>query len=109
MMKKFLSIAVLGAAGLMSAKNSKTGQHFKTNEKISTKLIEYQYLYQSTCGWTFTMISSYPIETMTPAQYRNYMADVLDKNNHTCKLHGQKLTYDFTLNQNLSDVKNERI
>lgn len=96
---------VLGS-GLLSAKNGEV----KLNDKKFDKKLQYGYLYQSTCGWTFNMTSNVAIQNMTDAQYRDYMADVIDTNDHVCKLHGDKPVEGYVFNQKKQvEGKNEKI
>lgn len=104
-MKKIIFVLSLGTAVLGSAKNSEIELNSLKSmvEKIEKtievdRLIPYGYLYQSTCGWTFTMSSNIAIQDMTESEYREYWLDVIDNNERVCKLHGEKPVYNFTDN-----------
>jgi len=118
-MKKIIFVLALGTAALANAKNSEIELNSLKGMKKSVKiektieadlLIPYGYLYQSTCGWTFTMSSNIAIQDMTESEYREYWLDVIDNNERVCKLHGEKPVYNFTDNHNnSSEVKKQRI
>jgi len=72
-------------------------------------MTEYGYLYQSTCGWTFTMPSNIAIQNMTQSQYDDYWEGVVNMNERVCKLHGEKPTYNYAFNQkSSSDVEKRK-
>lgn len=119
-MKKIIFVLALGTAVLGSAKNSEIELNsLKGMKEKSVKiektieadlLIPYGYLYQSTCGWTFTMSSNVALQDMTDSQYDDYMDELIETNARVCKLHGEKPVYNFTDNHNnSSEVKKERI
>lgn len=70
--------------GLVSAKSG------EVNSKEGNNKLQYGYLYQSTCGWTFNMYTDTPIGQMAPSQYDNYMDELSETNDRVCKLHGEK-------------------
>ncbi|WP_288375718.1 hypothetical protein [uncultured Chryseobacterium sp.] len=107
-MKKLLLVATIGVAGLLSAKThevklnsqSVSIEHlpkikFEKSSKAFGEL-QWHYLYQSTCGWTFNMTSDIEIQNMTDEQYEDYMGEVVAMNNQICKLHGEKPVTNFT-------------
>lgn len=119
-MKKIIFVLALGTAALASAKkseielNSLKGMKekgVKMEKTIEANLfIPYGYLYQSTCGWTFTMSSNVALQDMTDSEYDDYMDELIETNARVCKLHGEKPVYNFTFNENQSSkVKKERI
>lgn len=116
-MKKIIFVLALGTAALANAKNSEIELNSlklmeeKIEKTIKVDLfIPYGYLYQSTCGWTFTMSSNVALQDMTDSEYDDYMDELIETNARVCKLHGEKPVYNFTFNENQSSkVKKERI
>ncbi|GAB0155199.1 hypothetical protein CHRYSEOSP005_04600 [Chryseobacterium sp. Alg-005] len=115
-MKKLLLVATIGVAGLLSAKNLEVKLNSIHVSKVSVIKIEksskafgelqWHYLYQSTCGWTFNMTSDIGIQNMTDEQYEDYMDEVVAMNNQICKLHGEKPVTNFTfIEMNTSEIK----
>lgn len=118
-MKKILVIATLGVAGLVSAKNNEVKSNSidfpNSNNLKFAKIrkvfgeIQWHYLYQSTCGWTFNMTSDIAIQNMTDDQYEDYMDEVVTMNNQICKLHGEKPVTTFTFNELYTSKVKERV
>jgi hypothetical protein len=92
-MKKTILLAAICIAGFVSAKGG------ETNKKL-----QYAYLYQSTCGWTFNMYTDTPVGQMSASQYDDYMDELLEVNDRVCKLHGVKSLEVFTFNESFSTI-----
>lgn len=120
-MKKLLFVVALGFAGLLSAKNSDFRLNIsdfskeglpKVKVEKSIKVfgeIKWHYLYQSTCGWTFSISSDVAIQNMTDEQYEDFQDELIWRNNQACKLHGEKPTYNYAFNGKKVNNIHERI
>lgn len=99
-----LLILSLGFTGLVSAKSGEVS--FKAKA-----VLQYGYLYQSTCGWTFNMYTDTPIGQMSASQYDDYMDELIETNDRICKLHGVKPVENFTFNlkNSFNVITKERI
>lgn len=92
-MKKTILLASIFIVGFASAKNV-----------FASQKLQYAYLYQSTCGWTFNMYTDTPIGLMTASQYDDYMDELMEVNERVCKLHGIKPVEVFTFNEKFSNT-----
>lgn len=80
-MKKVLLLAAFGVAGLMSAKNTRSVEMKKQSLK---KNILWSYLYESTCGTTFTVSINKPIGDLNAAEQEAYNENLEAQNAAAC-------------------------